>query len=140
MAILLIAFRIMPTAAIFLLPVWIILLLMIAIGFGFFLAALTVSYRDVQYVTPVIIQLLTFATPVGYSIANPPHEVPHWARPFWHFNPLTGLLEGMRWSLLGTHIAPSLWSIGYAAIVAVIVFFGGAFAFRNMEQKFADII
>ena len=141
MAILMLIFHVVPTIAILLLPFWVFLLLLMAIGIGLFTAALTVSYRDVQYITPVMLQMLTYASPVGYSIANPPRDVPHLARLFWHFNPLTGLLEGVRWSLLGVKSpAPSAFSVVYAVVVAMVLLITGVVSFRNMERRFADVI
>ena len=63
---------------------------------GLLAAALMVPYRDVQYVLPLAIQLLLFISPVGYALSH----VPHSARFLYELNPLTGLLEGFRWSLL----------------------------------------
>ena len=130
-------FHIWPTFALLLLPVWMVLLLTMAIGAGLFTAALMVSYRDVQYVMPIFISLLTYATPVGYSVAGAP--VSSLVKWFFQINPLTGLMEGVRWSLLGTD-PPSFASIAYAAIVAVALLVGGLISFRRMERRFADVI
>ena len=130
-------FHIWPTFALLLLPVWMVLLLTMAIGAGLFTAALMVSYRDVQYVMPIFISLLTYATPVGYSVAGA--TVSPLVKLFWQINPLTGLMEGMRWSLLGTD-PPSFASIAYAALVAVALLVGGLVSFRRMERRFADVI
>lgn len=139
MAGLMLMFGIAPTWQTLLLPVWMLLLLMTALGIGFFAAALTVSYRDVQYVLPVMVQFLLYATPVGYSLVQAMEKLPqsyHW---FFAVNPLSGLLEAFRWSLLGT-TAPQWSLVIYSAVAAVGLFTFGAFSFRSMEKKFADVI
>lgn len=139
MVFLMATFRLVPPVEVLLLPVWMALLLMIALGVGFFAAALTVSYRDVQYVLPVMVQFLLYASPVGYSLEKAAEKLPasfHW---FFLANPLSGLLEAFRWSLLGT-AAPPPGLLAYSAVFAFAVFLLGAFAFRRMERNFADVI
>ena len=108
---------------------------MLAIGIGLYAAALTVSYRDVQYVMPVFLQMMLYASPVPYAVS----AVPVSLRPIYFLNPLSGLLEAFRWSLLGRgHV---YWEhIAYAATVTVIIFVAGAYAFKKMERRFADVI
>ncbi|MCU1456285.1 MAG: transporter permease [Actinomycetia bacterium] len=117
------------------LPLWLAAVLLLASGFGLLAAALMVPYRDVQYVLPVATQLLLFISPVGYALAN----VPHSARFLYELNPLTGLLEGFRWAVIGTarpDLFPALWGIGCAIACFVV----GSFVFAHMERKFADVI
>ena len=87
-----------PGIALLTFPLWMILVLALALGVGLFAAALTVSYRDVQYVLPVVIPLFMYATPVAYAVS----AVPATLRPYFLLNPLASLVEGMRWSLTGT--------------------------------------
>jgi lipopolysaccharide transport system permease protein len=117
------------------LPIWLAAVLLLASGLGLLAAALMVPYRDVQYVLPVATQLLLFISPVAYSLAH----VPSSARFLYELNPLTGLLEGFRWSLLDIgplQPFPTLWAFG----CSVVLFFIGSFAFAHMERKFADVI
>ncbi len=139
MVVLMASFGLAPPLEVLLLPVWMVLLLMIALGIGFFAAALTVSYRDVQYVLPVMVQFLLYASPVGYSLDKAMEKLPasfHW---FFLANPLSGLLEAFRWSLLGT-AAPPAGLLAYSAAFAFAAFLLGAFSFRRMERNFADVI
>ena len=123
-----------------LLPLWIFLLLLMSLGGGLFFAALMVSYRDVQYVLPVLISFLTFASPIAYPASYVLAKLPVGAQPFYFLlNPLAALLEAFRWSLLGRGVVPWGW-VGYAAFVSVVIFVGGAFAFKKMEGRFADVI
>ena len=135
MLILLALNRIAPPGAILLLPLWVLLTVLFACGLGLIASALTVSYRDVQYIMPVLLQLMLYASPVAYAVSAMPESLRAW----FLLNPLAGLLEAFRWSLLG--IAPASWaSIVYAAIVSPAVFIFGAFCFKRMERRFADVI
>ena len=135
MVFLMLAYRIVPHAGILLLPVWLFLIVLLAVGLALFTSALMVSYRDVQYVMPVVTQMLLYASPVAYAVS----AVPRGLRPFFFLNPLTGLLEAFRWSLLG--IGDLRWGyVGYAAAAALLAFAGGAAFFKRMERRFADVI
>jgi len=128
-------YRIVPGAELVFLPVWLLLLLFMALGIGFFSSAVMVTYRDLTYVIPVLLQFLLYASPVGYSI----DAVPEGLRPIIYANPISGLMEGFRWSLLDQgRIDPM--AIGYSAIAAFIVFIFGLFVFRKLERRFADVI
>ncbi len=138
------AYHIAPHANVLLLPLWVACFAMLALGAGFVTSALMVSYRDVQYVVPVLVNFLMFASPVAYSLQQVHEKVLHHSLSatsyiFYTINPLSGLLEGLRWSLLGTGtlaLGQALYSVAWCAFV----FFAGALAFRRMEAKFADVI
>lgn len=118
-----------------LVPVWLGMLFLMSLGLGLLAAALMVAYRDVQYIVPVLVQLGLFATPVAYGMS----AVPERYRFLLLFNPLTGPLEGLRWSLLGT-TPPSWECVVYSTVCAILVFLGGTFLFKRMERSFADVI
>jgi lipopolysaccharide transport system permease protein len=121
--------------SIVLLPVWLLLLLIVSLGIGLYAAALVVSYRDVQTALPVLLQLLLYGSPVAYGVA----VVPVRLRGVYMLNPLAGLIEAMRWSLLGTGTLDWL-NVMYAGIASVAIFCIGVFAFTSMERRFADVI
>ncbi|MGH7176271.1 MAG: ABC transporter permease [Tepidisphaeraceae bacterium] len=123
------------TPALALLPLWILLLLLLALGLGLMAAALVVSYRDVQYVLPVLVPLLMYASPVAYSLSVVPAQ---W-RWIWTINPLSALLEGFRWSVLGRGSISPL-SVIASAMACVAVLILGAGVFKRMERRFADVI
>lgn len=125
-----------PGLAIVLLPMWLTLLLLFALGLGTIGAALTVRYRDVQHLLPVLIPFLLYASPVAYRASDVP---PAYRAGFYLANPLASLLEGFRWSALGT-APPPLAYVMYSAALAVVVFLAGAALFRRMERSFADVI
>jgi lipopolysaccharide transport system permease protein len=108
---------------------------LIAFGIGSAMSALAVPYRDINYVLPVLLQLLLYGSPIAYGLSNVPASV----RRFIDFNPLVGLLEGMRWaSLPGRNFPTSalLRSVIGGAIIVVI----GLLVFERVERDFADVI
>jgi lipopolysaccharide transport system permease protein len=118
-----------------LLPVWLLLLEAGALGVGLYISAFMVKYRDVQYILPVAVQMLLYASPVAYGIS----AVPQRLLPFYHLNPISGLLEGFRWSLLGVGSLPTE-ALTYSALVSVACLVVGAFSFKRMERLFSDVI
>lgn len=136
---LMLAYRMAPTAAVLLLPFWLALLLMTAIGFGLIAAALMVSYRDVQYILPVLLPLLMYASPVAYSLNYALAKLPRSLAPLLTLNPLSGLLEGFRWSMIGTG-APTISQVLYSSLFAIGSFLAGAMVFKRLERRFADVI
>jgi lipopolysaccharide transport system permease protein len=123
------------TANVAFVPIFLALTLIAALAAGFWLSALNVRYRDVRYIVPFLTQLWLFATPVAYS-SSLLHGA---ARTIFGLNPMTGIVEGMRWALLGTHTAPGAMTI-VSIVVAVAFFIGGAYYFRQMERSFADVV
>jgi lipopolysaccharide transport system permease protein len=106
-----------------------------ALGAGLWFAALSVRYRDVRYVVPFLVQFWLFATPIAY----PSSLLPERWRTLYALNPMTGVVEGFRWSLLGTNTRPgAMLAVSTAAAVLILV--GGAFYFRSMERTFADLV
>ena len=132
-------YHIVPGAALLLLPLWLGLVLILSIGLGLMAAALMVSYRDVQYILPVLLPLLLYASPIAYSLRDALERLPASLHPVLLLNPLSGLIEGFRWSLLGT-APPPLWAALYAATFALVTLLLGAIVFKRMERRFADVI
>jgi len=128
-------YGIAPTAAVWTLPLFILLALMSALGIGFWLSALNAIYRDVRYTLPFLTQLWLFATPVVY----PASLVPERWRLLYGLNPMTGVVEGFRWALLGKGggIEPML---AVSVIVILVTFIGGLYYFRRMERTLADVV
>ncbi|HZO90238.1 MAG TPA: ABC transporter permease [Chthonomonadaceae bacterium] len=135
LAVLMGLYGIMPGMGLFLLPICLLLLLLLSLGLGLFAAALMVRYRDVQYVLPVMAQFVMYASPVAYAVS----AVPDRLRSLYLINPLSGLLEGCRWALLGRGALHPGYFV-YSALTAILVFAWGALAFKKMERQFADVI
>lgn len=123
------------TARLLLLPVWLALLLAGAAGVGLYVSALMVRYRDVQYILPVAVQMLLYASPVAYGIS----AVPHRLLLFYHLNPISGILEGFRWSMLNVGALPS-GALLYSAVISLGSLTLGASSFKRMERIFSDVI
>ena len=116
-------------------PALLLLTLITAVGAGFWLSALAVRYRDVLYVVPFFVQLLLFATPVVYPASLVDGT--------WHtvlgLNPMAGVVEGFRWSLLGSGPSPS-WMLLPSALVSLGLLVSGLAFFRRSERSFADVV
>jgi len=116
-------------------PLFFILLLITALGVGFWLSALNVEFRDVMYTIPFITQFWLFITPVVY----PSNMIPeHW-RIIYGLNPMAGVVSGMRWSLIGVGKGPSIMLFVSIAI-SIVVFISGIAWFRWREKLFVDVI
>ncbi len=135
MAVLLVIYKVTPGWGLLLLPVWMVILMALAMGVGLWTAALMVEYRDVGYVLPVALQMLMYASPVAYAVS----AVPAQYRTMFYLNPVSGPLDAFRWSLLGSG-SLEWWSIGWSAVLAAAALVVGAFMFKKMERKFADIV
>jgi lipopolysaccharide transport system permease protein len=131
---LLVWYRIAPGAGIVWLPVFLLLGVATAFAAALWLATLTVRYRDVRYVVPFFVQFWMFATPVAY----PASLVPERWRILYGLNPMTGVVEGFRWALVGGP-APGPMVVVSAIVVVVLLASGLAF-FRRFESTFADVI
>ena len=129
-----VVFGIVPTAAVVLLPLFLLLALVAALGVGLWLSALNVQYRDIRYMVPFLVQALMFASPVVYSSTL--LEEP-W-RTLYGINPMVGVIEGFRWALLGTTPPGPMLFISVIAALALLV--SGALYFRRMEKTFADVV
>ena len=125
-----------PGLSIFLLPVFVLFVLLMALGAGLIAAALTVQYRDVQYILPILIPFLLYASPVAYDVSR---IAPQYQRWFYLLNPLAGLMVGFRWSLLNGPLPP-VWVLVWSSLLAVGLFVLGAAVFSRTERKFADVI
>jgi lipopolysaccharide transport system permease protein len=117
------------------LPVFLLLALATATGVGLWLSALNVKYRDVRYAIPFLATFWQYATPVAYSSSVIPAQ---W-RGLYGLNPMTSVVEGFRWALLGagTQIDSMMW---FSSLMVLVTLVGGLFYFRRMEDSFADII
>jgi lipopolysaccharide transport system permease protein len=129
----------MPSPHLILLPIWLLLLVLLATGIGLHVGALMVPYRDVQHILPVFMQLLLYASPVGYSLSQALAQVPYEWHLFFYANPLSCLIEACRWSLLGHGHLPGI-PLLYSALFALVFFLTGLVSFRSLERKFADVI
>jgi lipopolysaccharide transport system permease protein len=128
-------YGIAPTAAIWTLPLFLLLALASATGVGLWLSALNVEYRDIRYVVPFLTTFWMYATPIAYSSELIPA---HW-RWLYSLNPMTGVVEGFRWALLGKS-ALDLPSLLVSTAAVLLIFVTGLYYFKRVESGFADVI
>jgi lipopolysaccharide transport system permease protein len=127
-------YRVMPGPAIVWLPLFALLAVATALAATLWLAALTVQYRDVRYVVPFFVQFWMLATPVAYPASLVP---PRW-RLLYGLNPMTGVVEGFRWALVGGRPPGPLAAVSALVVIALIA--SGLLFFRRAEGTFADVI
>lgn len=133
--IIVLAWGVVPSAAVLVLPLLIAIAVVAALGFSAALSALNVRYRDVRYVVPFAIQIWLFATPIAYSstLIDEP-----W-RTLYAINPMVGVVEGFRWATLGTANAP-VGLIAVSAASAIVILLAGLAYFDRVERGFADFV
>lgn len=126
---------VVPGWPVLLLPAFVLLTLVLALGAGLWLTSLTVKYRDFRYIVPFALQIGLFVSPVGFRAENYPN---------WHgllvLNPLTGVIDGFRWCLLDGSQTLDLLALGYAIGLALLLLVSGIWYFRKTERQFADVI
>lgn len=125
----------MPTLKMLVLPCFILMTFFASMGFGLWLSALNVKYRDFRYVVPFLVQVGLYISPVGFSSSVIPEK---W-RLLYSLNPLVGIIEGFRWCIIkeSQFYAGSFF---IAIIITIIIFSSGMLYFRKVEKTFADII
>ena len=130
----------MPGASVLLLPLFIFAALLVALGPGLLITALTVKYRDFRYITPFIVQVGLFASPVAYSSTMVREKFGELPYHLYCLNPMVGVIDGFRWALLGPSFAVN-WS-GFAVSFGIsgILLATGIWYFRRTERRFADVI
>jgi lipopolysaccharide transport system permease protein len=128
-------YRVPLTIRVLVLPLFLLLALASALAVGLWLSALNVEYRDVRYVVPFLTQFWMYATPIAYSATIIPEK---W-RVLYGLNPITGVVEGFRWAMLGTtgELGGQVW-VSSAMVLLMLV--SGLIYFRRMEDTFADVI
>ncbi|HTG01092.1 MAG TPA: ABC transporter permease [Nitrospirota bacterium] len=122
---------------------WNLLALPLFLGLAFltstavtlWLSSLNVRYRDVGYIIPFMSQVWMYASPVVY----PASVIPEKWRLLYGLNPMAGVIEGFRWSLLGNG-SPDFKVIAISACVVLVLLIGGLMYFKRVEQTFADVI
>ncbi|MBN1947382.1 MAG: ABC transporter permease [Bradymonadales bacterium] len=134
-----VGYGITPSWTIVFLPLFVLLTLMTALAVGLFLAAMNAKYRDFRHVVPFMISIWMFITPVAYPASAIIRKIPAGWGWIYNLNPMTGVVEGFRWALVGqTGLAPGMLAVSSAAVV--VVFILGLMYFRRMERSFADVL
>ncbi|PKP08549.1 MAG: phosphate ABC transporter permease [Bacteroidetes bacterium HGW-Bacteroidetes-4] len=128
-------YGVLPSAHIWYLPLFLLMAIVAALAVGIWISALTIRYRDFMHVIPFLIQIGLYATPVAYSTLYIPEK---YHLLYYSLNPMVGVVEGFRWSLIGQgSIHPYTFiSMG----VVLVLFVTSLIYFRKVEKVMADII
>jgi lipopolysaccharide transport system permease protein len=127
-------YGIYPTTNMLLLPLFLLMMVAVPLGISLWLSALAIRYRDVKFAMPFVIRMLIYSAPIVYTASAIPEK---W-RFIYSFNPIVGVIEGFRSSLLGTDIP---WMFIWPGIITcVILVIGGLLYFHRMEKVFVDVI
>lgn len=129
-------FHYWPGWQIIVLPIFLLLAFIASMGIGLWMTALNVKYRDFRYIVPFIVQFGLYISPVGFSSSRIPAQY----RLLYSLNPMVGVIDGFRWSLIqGTTFI--YWpGVGMSVLVSLFFLWLGIRQFRKMEKSFADLI
>lgn len=127
-------FNHLPGVSVALLPFLVGLTAMMALGIGYILSSLAISYRDFRFIIPFMLQAWFFLSPVIFPVSLIPQDY-RWVLPL--INPMTGVITAFRYALLGAPM--EWWWLGVSVIFAIVVFIFGIYNFRRVERRFADI-
>jgi lipopolysaccharide transport system permease protein len=109
---------------------------LVTIGPSLWVTSLNVKYRDFRYVIPFMVQFGLYVSPVGFS----PNVVPEQWRLAYSLNPMVGVIDGFRWSILRGQNELSMSAIGLSIAIAAVSLWFGIHQFRKLERSFADLI
>jgi lipopolysaccharide transport system permease protein len=129
-------YQFLPGWQIMVLPGFVLLAFAASMGPALWLTALNVKYRDFRYVIPFIVQLGLYISPVGFSSQIVPEE---W-RLLYSLNPMVGVIDGFRWSILGGQSPLYLPGLAISLVVVAFFLWFGVRRFRKTEKSFADLI
>ncbi|MBA3648957.1 MAG: ABC transporter permease [Chitinophagales bacterium] len=133
--ILLISYHVVPPLQIIALPFIIFILILLSLSAGIWLSALTIRFRDFQYIIPFLVQIGLYITPIAYPTSLIPSEY-KW---IVYLNPMAVLVDAFRWSLLNIPL-PEKQYLLYSLSITVLLFVSSIFYFRKTESRIADII
>jgi lipopolysaccharide transport system permease protein len=128
-------YRVPPTIHLLLLPAFLAMNVGLALAFGLWLGPLNVRYRDIKHILPFLIQVWMYALPIVYPLSMVPER---W-RLLYSLNPMVGIIEGFRWTLLGT-TAPNPTAVAMTIALTIALLAGGLMFFKREERSFADVI
>ena len=136
LGVLMIWYNFVPGWRILLLPLFLLLALTTAMGVGFWISALNVKYRDFRYIIPFVVQFGLYISPVGFSSSVVPDK---W-RLLYSINPMVGVIDGFRWSIIGGNSQIYLPGLLLSVGLTLVIFLLGLSYFRKTERTFADVI
>lgn len=131
-------YDIIPSVNILFLPIFMLLTVISALTIGIWLSALTVRYRDFQHLVPFMVQFGVYLSPVAFPTKMVVSRLPEWASILYYFNPMAGIIDGLRWSLLGGDFIHPFSYISFT--IVLLLFISGLYYFKRVEKVMADII
>lgn len=135
---LMVIYRIAPSANLIFLPLFVLLTVVSALAVGIWLSALTIRYRDFQHVVPFLVQFGLYATPIAYTSETIVNNLPRWGILLYYVNPMAGVVEGFRWSILGGTPPNEFAYVSFG--IVVLLFFSSLLYFKRVEKIMADIV
>jgi len=136
LVVLMVWYRFLPSTNVFFLPFFVILAFAASLGAGLWIAALMVRYRDFRFIVPFLVQFGLYLSPVGFSSSVVPEE---W-KLLYSLNPMVAVIEGFRWSILGSEQSLYLPGLYISVAVVMLLTLSGVAYFRKTERTFADVI
>ena len=129
-------YRYWPTWRLLTLPFWLVVVFAFSMGLGLLIATWTVRYRDLSFLVPFLVQIGQYISPVAYSTTIVPAK--------WQFlyglNPMVGVIEGFRWSIIGRSAAVNPLSIVLSLVIVAVLSVVGVLSFRATEKTLVDVI
>lgn len=125
-----------PDWRVLLLPLFLLMALLASMGLGFYITALNVKYRDFRYIVPFLVQFGLYVSPVGFNS----NVIPEKWRLVYALNPIVGVIDGFRWSLLRGRQELHWETMLISVTVSLFLLWAGIRQFRKMEKSFADLI
>jgi lipopolysaccharide transport system permease protein len=136
LAALMVWYRFVPTANLWLLPLFVALAFAASLGAGLWIAALMVKYRDFRFIVPFVVQFGLYISPVGFLSSVVPEK---W-RLLYSLNPMVGVIDGFRWCLLGGQNTIYWPGFAVSLVTVLLLVVTGVWYFRKTERTFADVI
>ncbi|MFT4662266.1 MAG: lipopolysaccharide transport system permease protein [Ulvibacter sp.] len=135
---LMIYYQISPSPNIIYAPIFILMGIIAALGVGIWLSALSIRFRDFQHIIPFMVQIGLYITPVAYPAEFATQKLSSTLATLYFLNPMAGVIQGFRWSVLGGEPPSSLAMISFG--IVLLIFITSLFYFKSLESKMADIV
>jgi lipopolysaccharide transport system permease protein len=138
MILLMFYYQIVPSVNIWIAPFFVLMGIIASLSVGIWLSALTVRFRDFQFIVPFMVQLGMYITPIAYPAEFAIQKLPNWASTIYFLNPMSGVIEGFRWAVFGG-LPPNHYTfISFGVIF--ILFISGIMYFKKVEEVMADYV
>lgn len=133
---LIVYYSFIPSWKICLLPLLVLHVFLFTMGLSLLISSYNIKYRDFRYIIPFAIQFGLLISPVGFSSTVIPENLYY----VYSLNPMVGIIDGFRWSILNTTGSFNLFTYGISIFISMIIFLVGVYKFKRIEQSISDII